>query len=91
MTGSLRSLLSGWGRTYLGQLAAGRFRFPEPAPGGGPVHFVVVPANHFEPTWNSRSHREGLRLVQDWCREIEGLGVKDVDGHPFKHTYFFPA
>ena len=51
----------------------------------------MVIANHFEPTWNDRSHHEGLRLVQDWCKEIEGLGVKDVDGHPFKHTYFFPA
>ncbi len=91
MIRGLLSFCGGWGMTYLAQLASGRFRFPTPPAGGGPVHFLLGIANHFEPTWNGRSHRDGLRALRQWCADLAALGVKDADGHPFKHTYFFPA
>jgi hypothetical protein len=88
---ALRSLGSGWGASYLRQLAGGRFRFPTPTAAAGPIHFIVAVANHFEPTWKGRSHRDGLRLLRQWCEEFSRIGVKDVEGHRFKHTYFFPG
>lgn len=91
MIDTLRSFCSGWGRVYLAQLAEGRFRFPEPSPGERSVHFILVVANHFEPLSNGRSHRDALRALTRWCGDLEALGVRDADGHWFKHTYFFPA
>lgn len=91
MIDALRSFCSGWGRVYLAQLAGGRFRFPQPSPGEGPVHFILVVANHFEPLSNGRRHGDGIRALIRWCAGLEGLGVRDADGQPFKHTYFFPA
>jgi hypothetical protein len=87
---TLKGLASGWGRGYLRQWLGGRFRFPEPGP-DGPVHLIMVVANHFEPLWNGRSLAEGRRIQERWCRGLEALGVKDGGGRPFRHTYFFPA
>jgi len=60
-------------------------------------HLILVVANHFEPSWNE------LRLPTDWsiqrsrleqwCKLARRIGgaVPDVDGTPFRHTYFFPG
>ena len=88
---TLGSFLSRWGRSYLAQLAGGRFRFPTSRPGEGPVHFIVVVANHFEPMSNDWNASEAARAVARWCRRMDDLTVTDSDGHRFKHTYFFPA
>lgn len=72
--------------------AARRAREPQ-----GPVHLVVVVANHFEPAW---TRSEGLlplgeqrRRLDEWCEmaRATGAAVRDVDGTPFRHTNFYPA
>jgi len=88
---ALRSFCRSWGGTYLAQVLSGRFRFPMPSAGEGPVHFMILVANHFEPISNGWAHREASQALRRWCSGIESLGFKDGDGHPFKHTYFFPA
>lgn len=89
MREALWSIASGWGLSYLAQLASGRLRPATPT--SGPLHFIVVVANHFEPLWSERPLADGLRIQQRWCDELAALGFEDADGHPFKHTYFFPA
>lgn len=91
MIESARSFLSGWGWTYLSQLGRRRLRFPAPLAGGGTVHFILVVANHFEPFSNGWTRPESVHAIRRWCTDLERLGVKDASGHPFKHTYFFPA
>ncbi len=88
---TLRSFCSGWGVTYLAQLFGGRLRFPLVPSGGGPLHFMLLVANHFEPYSEGRTHRQAVEIIHRWCAGLEALGVKDGEGHPFKHTYFFPA
>ena len=91
MMQTLASVFSAWGLAYIRQLASRRFRFPSASPCGGPVHFILLVANHFEPMWNGRSERDARTAILRWCRDLPGLGIKDTDGHPFKHTYFFPG
>ncbi|MCI0547886.1 MAG: hypothetical protein L0027_11470 [Candidatus Rokubacteria bacterium] len=86
MIGSARAVVSRWGLAYLSQLLGGRFRLPAPD-----AHLILVVANHFEPGWNERSHRAAVAIEREWCDRFAALGVVDGDGHPFKHTYFFPA
>jgi hypothetical protein len=52
---------------------------------------MILVANHFEPGWNNRNHRDAVHILRRWCGDLPALGVKDADDHPFKHTYFFPA
>jgi hypothetical protein len=64
---------------------------------GGPVHLVVVVANHFEPSWSERGGLlpldEQRRRLDRWCEVARATGeaVRDVDGTPFRHTNFYPA
>src|ERR1041384_7947212 len=53
------------------------------------THIVFVVADHFEP----EGGREALRRVERGCRLARSTGnaVRDHDGTPFRHTYFFPA
>jgi hypothetical protein len=64
-----------------------------------PAHIVIALADHFEPSF-SREHPatpagsdEQQRSVQSWCKQYPGVvdAFRDSDGHPFRHTYFFPA
>lgn len=69
------------------------------APVSGPVHLIIALADHFEPAIDavdgmkrvSRSEQE--RRVEWWCGEYPKLvdRWRDEDGHPFVHTYFYPA
>lgn len=65
--------------------------------GGGPVHLIVVVANHFEPSWSERGGLlpldEQRRRLDRWCETARATGaaVRDVDGTPFRHTNFYPA
>jgi hypothetical protein len=65
----------------------------------GPAHLIIALADHFEPSF-SRAHPathatrdEQRRSVDAWCREYPEVvgGLRDSDGYPFRHTYFFPA
>ena len=55
----------------------------------GPTHIVFIIANHFEPGVG----KQAARSVERWCRMASDIGgsVRDHDGTPFRHTYFFPA
>lgn len=53
------------------------------------AHVVILVANHYEPG----SGQTALRRVEKWCElaRTTGDAVRDHDGTPFRHTYFFPA
>jgi len=53
------------------------------------THIVFVIANHFEPGVG----REAVGPLERWCKLAYSAGrsLRDHDGTPFRHTYFFPA
>jgi hypothetical protein len=55
----------------------------------GLTHIVFVIANHFEPGVG----KQAAGPVDRWCRLAfrTGSSLRDHDGNPFRHTYFFPA
>ncbi len=65
----------------------------------GPVHLIIALADHFEPAIVPHDGRarapydEQERRMERWCREYPLLAGpwRDSHGHPFKHTYFYPA
>jgi hypothetical protein len=65
----------------------------------GPVHLIFALADHFEPAIDPTdgqkrvSRDEQLRRLDWWVREYPKVidGWRDHDGHPFVHTYFYPA
>ena len=64
-----------------------------------PLHLIIALADHFEPAIVAGDGRarapydEQERRLERWCREYPKLAdaLRDSDGHPFKHTYFYPA
>lgn len=58
---------------------------------------LVLVANHFEPGWNESFEvldwQTQMQRVDDWCEKARGIGqsITDIDGKPFRHTYFYPA
>lgn len=65
----------------------------------GAVHLIIALADHFEPaiTPNHGPLRAPKAVqekrVQEWCREYPRAlnDLRDHDGRPFVHTYFYPA
>jgi hypothetical protein len=65
----------------------------------GPVHLIIALADHFEPSIVPENgllrapYDEQERRLEFWCREYPRLAAawRDSDGHPFVHTYFYPA
>src|SRR5215470_7497604 len=65
----------------------------------GQVQLIIAVADHFEPSslagdyagYASRDIQE--QRVENWCREYPRAFAefRDHDGHPFTHTYFYPA
>jgi hypothetical protein len=58
-----------------------------------PTHVLFCFVDHFEPLVGNASYEEGLRRIGAWLQEYPPLArrFQDADGHPPKHTYFFPA
>src|ERR1044072_8204868 len=54
-----------------------------------PTHIVFLIANHFEPGVGVQAAAQ----VKRWYRLARQTGtlIRDHDGTPFRHTYFFPA
>jgi hypothetical protein len=85
-----------YGARWLPGYAWQRFTRRVPA---GPVHLIIALADHFEPAIVPEDGRarapydEQERRLERWCREYPKLvdPWRDADGHPFKHTYFYPA
>jgi len=69
-----------------------------PAP-SGPVHLICALADHFEPAIDPTDGQkrvprpEQLRRLEFWTREYPKVidRLRDHDGRPFVHTYFYPA
>jgi hypothetical protein len=61
------------------------------------AHLILVVANHFEPGWDERVGVVDLATqrarVDEWCDQARATGdaIRDCDGTPFRHTYFYPA
>lgn len=62
------------------------------------VHVMIALADHFEPAYvpddgyASVPYDEQERRLERWFREYPTLGdLRDVEGRPFVHTYFYPA
>lgn len=64
-----------------------------------PVHLAIALADHFEPSILPNAHGRRCNMekqesrVERWCNEYPRAVERwrDSDGHPFRHTYFFPA
>jgi len=60
-------------------------------------HLIFVVANHFEPAWSYDGvylpWSEQQTRVDGWAKLAQAIGrsIKDHDGTPFRHTYFYPA
>jgi hypothetical protein len=65
----------------------------------GPVHLILALADHFEPAFDPTSgykrvaRPEQVRREEAWFREYPKVidGLRDHDGRPLVHTYFYPA
>ena len=65
----------------------------------GPLHLMIAMADHFEPSIIPENGMlrapsdEQERRLDLWCREYPRMADawRDSDGHPFVHTYFYPA
>lgn len=93
LQGKLRTTLR-WSPAYVWQRCVRRPKYRSP------FHLIIGLADHFEPsflpdmahgTWAPKQEQE--RRLERWCREYPRLADNwcDSDGHPFRHTYFFPA
>jgi len=65
----------------------------------GPRHLIIALADHFEPAilphdgWARAPYHEQERRLEDWSQIYPKVfdSVRDCDGRPFLHTYFYPA
>jgi len=63
------------------------------------IHLLIALADHFEPSILPETPHllaprdEQERRLERWCREYPKMAERhrDVDGRPFRHTYFSPA
>ncbi len=67
-------------------------------PSRSPSHLIIAVADHFEPCFtNSYGNFAPVEVqvarMKDWAKKIPQATdrYRDSDGHPFKHTYFYPA
>jgi hypothetical protein len=64
---------------------------------GAAQHLMVIIANHFEPSWKDDGSFWDLdtqaRRVESWVKQarVAGSLLRDHDGTPFRHTYFYPG
>jgi hypothetical protein len=76
-----------WLATYIAQ--AGKRGAP---PAGKPVHVLLCIADHYEPMVGRPSTEQAAQRVENWVSQYPRLfaGVRDSDGKPPQHTFFFP-
>lgn len=62
-------------------------------PGPGPTHVMFCFVDHYEPLLEGANFETGRGRVQKWLDHYPAIAGKfrDADGHPPKHSYFFPA
>jgi hypothetical protein len=84
---------------YAAKVLTGATRHALRASASGPVHLILAVADHFEPAIDPTSgykrvpRPEQLRRLEFWSREYPKVveNLRDHDGRPFVHTYFYPA
>lgn len=84
---------------YAAKVLTGATRHGLRTSSSGPVHLIFVLADHFEPAIDPTSgykrvpRSEQLRRLELWNRQYPKVveGLRDHDGRPFVHTYFYPA
>lgn len=60
-------------------------------------HLIVIVVNHFEPSWKDDGSFWDLgtqtRRLESWVKQARAAGslLRDHDGTPFRHTYFYPG
>ncbi|MGH9454214.1 MAG: hypothetical protein ACRD2O_09635 [Terriglobia bacterium] len=82
-----------WAPSYFWQ------RFARPIPSHKPLHLILGLADHFEPAFNVENPQlyaprdVGMRRLENWIGRYPMAvdSVRDSDGFPLRHTYFFPA
>src|SRR5262245_28835625 len=79
--------LDGWLLSYV--LGAGKRRLPGK---DDPVHLLLCVADHYEPRWGNPTAKVAGERVRRWVEEYPRLfgGFRDSDGHPPRHSFFFP-
>jgi hypothetical protein len=57
-----------------------------------PVHLLLCVADHYEPLHGRVSPQQGAGRVERWREEYPRFcaGLRDSDGRPPRHTFFFP-
>jgi hypothetical protein len=66
---------------------------------GKRAHLIITLADHFEPTYLPDNPSEFAKLdeqerrLEEWCRLYPKIfdAWRDLEGFPFRHTYFSPA
>lgn len=64
---------------------------------GATQRLMVIVANHFEPSWKNDGsfwdRETQARRVESWVKQarVAGSLLRDHDGMPFRHTYFYPG
>src|SRR5687768_2169434 len=78
---------SRWLPTYLRE--SSRRRLPTD---DDEVHVILCIADHYEPKADGADAAQGRARVSHWRREYPRLfgGLRDSDGRPPRHTFFFP-
>ena len=59
----------------------------------GPRHLLVGICDHYEPLWGHASDTRGAERVTRWLTRYPEVvrDVRDADGRPPRHTFFFPG
>jgi len=81
----------GWLKSYFLQRITGKIDYHILDKIETPIDLIISIANHFEPNPTAVGLKTAIASVEEWCQELEDFAVRDFDGHPFKHSYYFPA
>lgn len=81
----------GWLHSYFFQIIKGDIGLHALTDVEPPLDFMILIANHFEPRALTLGTSTAVQNIVNWCNALEELPIRDHDGFPFRHTYFFPA
>jgi hypothetical protein len=81
----LHRWLGGYARATLRRVTAPRH--------DGPRHLLLAICDHYEPLWGHASAERGAARVERWRVGYPEVArnVRDADGRPPRHTFFFPG
>jgi hypothetical protein len=59
----------------------------------GPRHLLLGVCDHYEPLWGHASDARGAERVERWLVGYPDFArtLRDADGYPPRHTFFFPG